>query len=109
GQTACCKGKYSFGWKLGKLETWRRAAWFTCYCGHSGLLNGLAALDQGLQAGFTPSIFEPNLLSGTNVISFFPGEILNRLETPAIRANPEWNPILFSIRFRKRDRHARPP
>src|SRR5256885_5755872 len=66
------------------------------------------ALNQRLQAAIAPTLLEPDLLTGTNVISLFPPVVLQGLELITVGAEPQRNALPLAVRFRKRDRHIGP-
>src|SRR5438105_14747120 len=63
------------------------------------------ALNQRLHAAIAPTLLEPDLLTGTNVISLFPPVVLQGLELIIVRAEPQRNALPLAVSFSKRDRH----
>jgi Phage integrase family len=66
------------------------------------------ARNQRLQAAIAPTLLEPDLLTGTNVISLFPPVVLQGLELITVGAEPQRDALPLAVRFRKRDRHIGP-
>jgi len=77
-------------------------------CGAKAVSTHLVLLNQRLQAAIAPTLLEPDLLAGTNIISLFPPIVFQGLETITVGTEPQRNPLPLAIRFRKRDRHIGP-
>src|SRR5438876_10616149 len=63
----------------------------------AALSTRFAALNQRLQAGIAPTLLEPDLLTGTNVISLFPPVVFQWLEPLAVGAEPQGNALPLAV------------
>ena len=91
-------------WRLRNLSC-LRCATLTAK-GIEGMLSlKFGALYLRIQAEITPTLFEPNFLARTNILSHVPPVVLQGLKLIAVGTEPQRNTLPLAVRFRQRDWH----
>jgi hypothetical protein len=69
-------------------------------------IKSLTTSNQRLHTAMTPTLLEPDLLAGTNIVALPPPVVFQGLVLGTIRAKPQRTAFPLAVGFGNRDRHT---